>query len=198
MVRKRTKGDKDAFKRFLKERNATKSEDELLAIRLSKKRTKSVFKKTGKARSLNDFERADSRRNDVAKTELTQKVVENSSKPHFSIGEKVINRFLTSKKIKFKKEATLPGCVNPKTGNKLFFDFYLVDYNIVIEYDGYQHRSKPKGMSKKDFEQGLFRDRVKDKYCEDRGIKMIRIPSTEKHRITDVMERILLENKIAL
>lgn len=30
-------------------------------------------------------------------------------------------------------------CINPETGKSLKFDFYLIDYNTVIEYDGEGH-----------------------------------------------------------
>lgn len=41
--------------------------------------------------------------------------------------------------VSFEKEKTFIDCVNPKTNFLLRFDFYLPDYNIIIEYDGEQH-----------------------------------------------------------
>lgn len=62
------------------------------------------------------------------------------------------------------------------------FDFYLPDYNACIEYDGEQHY-KPidfngmgEEMAEKRFEEGKRRDKIKDQYCKNNGIKLIRIP----------------------
>lgn len=62
------------------------------------------------------------------------------------------------------------------------FDFYLPDYNACIEYDGEQHY-KPidfngmgEEMAEKRFEEGKRRDEIKDQYCKNNGIKLIRIP----------------------
>ena len=55
----------------------------------------------------------------------------------------------------------------------------MLDYNLCIEYDGEQHF-----MPKEFFggEEGFSRrqqlDKLKDKYCEENGIKLIRIPYT--------------------
>lgn len=72
-------------------------------------------------------------------------------------------------------EYTFKNCVNPKTNNVLFFDFYLPDYNICIEYDGEQHYKKTR-WSHDDFEERKYRDSIKNQYCLNNDIPLIRIP----------------------
>ena len=91
-----------------------------------------------------------------------------------SKGENEIFKILTEKNIRFEHHLKLEN-------SKLEFDFYLSELNIAIEYDGVQH-FKPVnhfgGIST--FKDQQRRDREKDKYCIDNGIKLIRIPYTEK------------------
>ena len=53
-----------------------------------------------------------------------------------SKGEIKIRNFLTKNNIKFISQKKFVGCVYK---NKLPFDFYLIDYNICIEFNGRQH-----------------------------------------------------------
>ncbi len=54
--------------------------------------------------------------------------------------------------------------------SKLYFDFYLPDYNIVIEVQGgYHYNSDARSLATQET------DKVKRKYCKDKGIKLIEI-----------------------
>jgi hypothetical protein len=53
-----------------------------------------------------------------------------------SHGEIMIANILKKHNIKFKKQKTFPTC---KKVHRLRFDFYLEDYNVLIEYQGRQH-----------------------------------------------------------
>ena len=59
----------------------------------------------------------------------------------------------------------------------LSFDFYLPDYNLCIEYDGEQHYKEMRYS--KDGKSGLDRvmetDLLKNKFCLQHNIKLIRI-----------------------
>ena len=75
------------------------------------------------------------------------------------------------------------------------FDFYLIHYNCRIEVDGAHHfydysniysRSKRHGIS---FEVRLNKDRIKNDFCKDNGILLIRL-KYDKVRNNDY-ERIL-------
>lgn len=64
--------------------------------------------------------------------------------------------------------------------NKLLFDYYLPRYNLLIEVDGQQH-FMPHRFSKdiKKFADTLYNDAIKNSYCEDNNIPLLRIPYFE-------------------
>ena len=81
-------------------------------------------------------------------------------------------------KIFFIKQKSFNNCRNPKTNKKLFFDFYLPDYNCCIEYDGVQHFEES-SLCSDTLEERQYRDNIKNQYCKDNNIKLIRIPYTD-------------------
>lgn len=99
-----------------------------------------------------------------------------------SKGEELIKKILDEEKIKYQSQYTTKDCINPDTGYKLRFDFFLPEYNIIIEYDGIQHY-KSNGETGWNTEKNLTetqkRDKIKNKYCEDNNIRLIRIPYTD-------------------
>lgn len=105
--------------------------------------------------------------------------------PHCSEsrGERLVSLILEKHNIKFDREKRFKGCFrfskNRKRCYQLPFDFYLPDYNVVIEYDGIQH-FKPVSIfgGDKGFEQTKLRDELKNIYCVNNGIGNIRIPYT--------------------
>lgn len=77
------------------------------------------------------------------------------------------------------------------------YDFYLPDYDLFIEYDGEQHYipSKYKGN---DMEANLQllkkiqeRDKIKNQYCEENNIELLRIPYWEKENIETIINNCL-------
>ena len=73
---------------------------------------------------------------------------------------------------------------------QLRFDFYLPDYNCCIEYDGIQH-FKRTNFSHDNFEERQKRDEIKNQYCKDNNIVLIRIPYTD----LDLIDRQYLLDK---
>jgi len=60
------------------------------------------------------------------------------------------------------------------------FDFYLSDYNAVIEYDGEQHFRgwrliKDETQRLESLQEIQTRDDIKTKFCKDNNIKLLRI-----------------------
>ena len=104
-----------------------------------------------------------------------------------SNGERLIKESLQKLNIDYCQEYTFIDCVNPKTNQKLRFDFYLPDYNICIEYDGEQHfRYSNNGWNNKEnFEKTQYRDNLKNQYCEEHNIRLIRIPYTDEDKINE-------------
>lgn len=71
------------------------------------------------------------------------------------------------------------------------FDFYLPDYNTLIEYDGSQHYHTGTGIfdSPEKIQQIQKRDQIKNKFAQDNNITLIRIPYThfDKINIEDLL-----------
>lgn len=99
-------------------------------------------------------------------------------KCNMSKGELQIFKFLNSTHIKFQTQYKFENCKNKKL---LPFDFYLPELNICIEFDGEHHfsqsrRSKNNEVNKKHFNSTKICDTIKNNFCVDRGIILIRIP----------------------
>lgn len=96
-----------------------------------------------------------------------------------SIGETNIGLILKENNIKFEREKTFEDCINPETGGKLRYDFYLPDYNRLIEFDGRQHFSFKENwgrQTEEDFKKLQQRDEIKNQYAKMHQISLIRIP----------------------
>jgi very-short-patch-repair endonuclease len=90
-----------------------------------------------------------------------------------SKGEIKIFKFLDKNKIKYDYQKIFNDCV---LKTYLPFDFYLPEHNICIEYDGEQHfKSVDYFGGDGGFEIRKTNDEIKNKYCKDNNIKLIRI-----------------------
>lgn len=77
-------------------------------------------------------------------------------------------------------------------GKSYRFDFYLPKYNLFIEYDGQQHFEPVRFRGeKRDIEEEFIklqeRDMIKNKYCEDNNINLLRIPYWEDKNIEKII-----------
>ena len=66
---------------------------------------------------------------------------------------------------------------NPETGACLELDMYAEEQGVAVEYDGPQHREfpNPYHASREEFESLLARDRLKERLCAARGVRLIRV-----------------------
>lgn len=107
-----------------------------------------------------------------------------------SKGEIAIRQFLNNHDIKFVSEKTFDDCFYLE---KLRFDFFLTNTNILIEYDGEQHftpvdfANKGLEWANKNFELNKIKDCIKDDYCENNNLKLIRIPYWEYNNIEEIL-----------
>ena len=101
-------------------------------------------------------------------------------------GEIEISDILNKYNIDFINKHRFPDCKYKRT---LEFDFYLEKYNTIIEYDGEYHYRQVNRTSKENFEKQKIRDGIKNQYCKEKGINLIRIPYWE----FDNIESILIE-----
>ena len=114
-----------------------------------------------------------------------------------SKGEKFIREYLENKGISFETQKTFKDCVYI---NKLRFDFYLNDFDVLIEYDGEQHfkqinYTKDNSINKENFENTKKRDKIKNDYCKEKNIKLIRIPYTTKEKDIENIIMSIIESK---
>ncbi|WAX23266.1 hypothetical protein VL10_ORF75 [Staphylococcus phage vB_SauM_VL10] len=92
-----------------------------------------------------------------------------------SIGEQLLVNFLTNKDITFIPQYYF----NNLRGNKgyLRYDFYLPEYNILIEYNGIQHYKPVEFFGGlKTYKRQLERDNIKRQYAVDNNISLIEVP----------------------
>ena len=90
-----------------------------------------------------------------------------------SKGEKRIAKWLDKHNITYEPQKRFDDC---KDINALPFDFYLPDYNIAIEYDGKQHFEPIEYFGgQKAFEYTQKHDNIKNEYCKNNNIKLLRI-----------------------
>jgi hypothetical protein len=71
------------------------------------------------------------------------------------------------------------------------FDFYIPEYNLCIEFDGEQHYRPIKWFGgDKNFKSQKKRDYIKDMYCLDNKISLIRISYLEYDKIFEILDSI--------
>jgi very-short-patch-repair endonuclease len=108
----------------------------------------------------------------------------------FSYGEKKIIKFLDKNKIGYIHQHRFDDCCFI---NKLIFDFYLIDKRICIEFDGEQHfRPIDFFGGEEAFLLRKKRDSIKDKYCIENKIKMIRISYEDINIVNKILTKYLL------
>jgi hypothetical protein len=110
-----------------------------------------------------------------------------------SKGEKRIIDFLNTYNINFEKEKTFVDCRGRNNRFPLRFDFFLIDYNILVEYDG-EHHFAPvnKGYrAKYVHERTKINDKIKDDYIVKNGIGLLRIPYWEFEQIEQILSEVV-------
>ncbi|EGQ8456767.1 hypothetical protein KGV31_004065 [Vibrio parahaemolyticus] len=103
-------------------------------------------------------------------------------------GELIIMRHLDLIGVDYLYEHSPEGLVNPDTGRKLRFDFYLPDHLVAIEFDGAHHFHENHFSDDDDLWAIRHRDAIKDAWCVSNGVSMVRIPYWEKSRIKNILD----------
>lgn len=99
-----------------------------------------------------------------------------------SKGEMYIEKVLKDNHILYEKQKIFADFVYNDTKAHPRYDFYLPDYNRLIEFDGEQH-FKNKGWNR-DLSQQKERDAIKNNYALFHNISLVRIPYWERDNIT--------------
>ena len=103
-----------------------------------------------------------------------------------SKGELKIKQLLNENNIYFIQEKRFSDCKFEDTGHVARFDFYLPNLNYIIEYDGVQHFQQGNGVydNEEKFIKTQQHDNIKNQYCKDNNIGLIRIPYTHYDNIS--------------
>lgn len=103
-----------------------------------------------------------------------------------SAGERYFEKLLKDLNINYEIQKRFIDCIGD-TGTSLPFDFYFIDKNqnqIIVEIDGEQHFKSNKYFGG---EEGFLKrkryDKLKNFYCFNNNINLIRIPDTEISQI---------------
>ena len=108
-----------------------------------------------------------------------------------SFGEKKIRYFLENNHIDYIPQKWFPDC---RDKYPLPFDFYIPDAKTIIEFDGQQHF----------FQSNLFpetlelikkHDQIKNDYCKNNNIYLIRIPYTSINKVDSILEENIILHK---
>ena len=103
-----------------------------------------------------------------------------------SHGERKVRQYLEDKKIEFIPQHRFKNC---KDKDYLPFDFYIPSMNVCIEFDGELHfRPIERFGGEKRFETYKLHDEIKNTYCEQNNIKLIRIPYWEIDNIEKILD----------
>lgn len=106
-----------------------------------------------------------------------------------SKGEEKIITYLEKYNITYERQKTYPS-LKGEGGCNLSYDFYLLEYNCCIEYQGEQHY-KPIDYfgGKEKFEIQLIHDIKKKDYCTRNNIRLITIPYWEFDNIDKILNK---------
>lgn len=98
-----------------------------------------------------------------------------------SKGELLVEKILEKHNIEYINQKTFDDC---KDKILLRFDKYIPSYNLCIEYDGLHHfqpvifGKMSKNESYKNFKETQKRDKIKNNYCKNQNIPILRIKYT--------------------
>lgn len=110
-----------------------------------------------------------------------------------SKGDKAIRSYLNSRGYKYIEQYKFKDCYWKSPDFPLRFDFAVVNNNNIvclIEYDGMQHFKPIKLFGgKKYFEEIKIKDAVKNEYCFNNKISLIRIPYTQLRKISEILDQ---------
>ena len=110
-----------------------------------------------------------------------------------SKGEKSISKYLDKNEISYYRQHKFHDCKNIF---QLPFDFYLPKYRTAIEFDGKQHYEPIEYFGGlESYNRLKVNDKIKNDYCEDNFIELIRIRYDQIDRIYDILNE-CLKNKL--
>ncbi len=106
-----------------------------------------------------------------------------------SKGEKEITKWLRLNNIEFIPQKTYVNLLGLGGGN-LSYDFYLPNYNLLIEYQGGQHEKYVRGFytTKDDFKRQQEHDKRKREYAKENNIRLLEIWYWDFDNIDEILK----------
>jgi len=106
----------------------------------------------------------------------------------FSEGEYRIDHVLTEKCVDYITQKTFEGLVG-LGGGLLSYDFYLLKYNLLIEYQGEFHDGTANIQTEEDFERQVEHDRRKKEYAEEKEYNFLEIWYKDFENIEEILTK---------
>lgn len=117
-------------------------------------------------------------------------------KCRLSRGEIRVENYLKNKEIKYEYEKRFNEC---KDHFELSFDFYLLEYNACIEFDGELHYYPIRRFGgQKKLKMQRRHDHIKTKFCKDNKINLLRIPFFKIDNTEKLIEEFLRNNSATI
>lgn len=112
-----------------------------------------------------------------------------------SKGEATLNLLFQKMNIRYINQYKFDDLYGDK--GKLKFDYYLPDYNLLIEYQGEQHYLPQKHFGGEEkFEQQKRYDELKQNYCKEHEYKLIEIPYWNYGKLNEEYIQNLLKGEL--
>jgi len=105
-------------------------------------------------------------------------------------GERRISYYLMNNKITYTPQKIYNNLIGLKNGN-LSYDFYLPDYNLLIEYQGNFHDGSGTEFTKINLKQQQEHDKRKKKYALDNNINLLEIWYWDYDNIEEILNSYL-------
>ena len=111
---------------------------------------------------------------------------------HIAKGEDKITHYLLDNNIQFKPQKSYDDLHGVNGGN-LSYDFYLPEFNLLIEYQGEQHEHPIEYFGGKEkFICQQEHDRRKREYAQSHGIELLEIWYYDFNNIEDILNNKIL------
>lgn len=144
-----------------------------------------VVKSAKKYQTIVSWSMAESAAYDASKRNGWYKEATKHMVKTYSHGEYTIYTFLLSHDIRYVHQKKFKNLKHKKC---LPFDFYLPDYNLLIEYQGRQHYEVSKSsIFQKDLADLKFRDTLKRNYALDSGFNYLEISAQKVSEIEKII-----------
>lgn len=118
-----------------------------------------------------------------------------------SKGERFIYDFLINQNILFSREYKFTSSTKVRFYP---YDFYLLDYRVILEYDGKQHFSDVFSYfehRKSDLKTRINHDNIKNEFCLEQNIPILRIPyiynlETDTDKIEHIVNKFIVTKQV--